>query len=65
MPRKTIPSLSRLRRTPEAVVLTGLSRRTLYRLAEDGRLNVYKVGSATYWSVDELDGLVQRRRAIA
>ena len=63
MPRKkTMPGLDRLARTPRATELTGLSRRTLYRLAEDGLINRYKIRSATYWSLDELDALVTRGR---
>lgn len=65
MPRKILPGLDRLARTPRATEVSGLSRRTLYRLAAEGQINVYKVGGATYWSLDELDRLVTRRRVVA
>lgn len=74
MPRKSnyprkgdrvAPTLDRLRRTPDAEQATGLSKRTLYRLAAEGQINVYKIGSATYWSLDELNALVTRRRVVA
>jgi excisionase family DNA binding protein len=63
--RKLMPGLDRLDRTPQAIERSGLSRRTLYRLAAAGQISVYKVGAATYWSRDELDALVTRRRVVA
>jgi excisionase family DNA binding protein len=66
MPRKRImPGLDDLDRTPDAVERSGLSKRTLYRLAAEGSINVYKVGAVTYWSRAELDALVTRRRVVA
>lgn len=64
-PKSPTPGLHRLVRTPKALDETGLSKRTLYRLAAEGRLNIYKIGTATYWSRDELDALVKRRRVVA
>ena len=63
--KKTMPGLDGLDRTPDAIERSGLSRRTLYRLAAEGRINVYKIGAATYWSRAELDALVTRRRVVA
>lgn len=63
MPRKpSTPPLSDLARTPHASAHAKLSRRQLYRLAEEGQIGRYKVGGATYWSLTELDALVTRSR---
>jgi predicted DNA-binding transcriptional regulator AlpA len=54
--------MSRRLRTPEAVERSGLSRRTLYKHAQDGLLTRWKVGAVTFWSVDELDALARPAR---
>ena len=58
--RKPVPpAVSRRMRTEQAVAATGLSRRTLYRLAEDGLIHRWKVGGCTFWSLDELDAVAR------
>ena len=61
-PTPRMPALSELLRTPAALDYSQLSRRTLYRLAEQGRLSIYKIGATRYWSITELDSLVTRTR---
>jgi hypothetical protein len=57
--RKTkVPPLSDLLRTGPAIEYTRKSRRSLYRLAEQGLVNRYYIGSTLYWSKSELDALV-------
>ncbi len=57
--RRTPPPLSRLARTPRAAEASGLSRRTLYRLAQDGLLTRWKVRGATFWDLDEISTLAR------
>jgi excisionase family DNA binding protein len=58
--RRKTPALSELMKTAEAVEYARISRSHLYRLAQDGAITRWTVGSRSYWSRSELDGLVRR-----
>jgi hypothetical protein len=62
--RKTaIPPARRLLTTQQAEEYASLHRRSLHRLAVEGRLTKRFVGSRLRWDADELDALVTRQRA--
>lgn len=64
MPRKKIalPALSETLPTKPAATYSGLSVRSLHRLADEGLLTKYYVGGRLRWHIAELDALVTRGR---
>jgi predicted DNA-binding transcriptional regulator AlpA len=62
--RVKVPPLSDLITLPEAMALTGHSKRTMHRLAAEGYLTVYKVGSRNnHYSLTELQRLITSGRS--
>lgn len=49
-------------RVPTAVRMTGISRSKLYKLIQDGSIEIVKIGSATLIPVASLHRLLERNR---
>jgi excisionase family DNA binding protein len=62
MPKRKTIVPSRLLTTVQAEAYASLHRRSLHRMAADGRLTKYFVGSRLRWDAAELDALVSRKR---
>lgn len=60
-----LPPLSECLPTRAAAAYSGLSIRSLHRLADEGLLTKYWVGGRLRWHIEELDALVRRGRGAA
>lgn len=55
-----VPPLGQLMSTRQAVEYAHRSRSQLYRMAADGLITRYRIGSRALWDRNELDALVRR-----
>lgn len=46
-------------RSADAKEVVGMSRSTLYRLKQEGKIKVRKVGNMTFFSIAEVKGLIE------